>query len=173
MSPRASPWAALPDPAQRRLLEAIRAALEARAPGAVRAATAPGKAWGTLTVTGTGTRRLPGMRRDLRTHELRAATDGQWLQLTYRVDGFLVDSATRTDAAVHGPAAAAAFFQAHLPKVWWKAPPAKEAEGAPAKKGKADGGERGDAGPPSRAGGRGRGKRDGAAPRGRKRHRKP
>jgi hypothetical protein len=143
----------------------MRAALDELAPGAARAGTVEGRPWGTLTVTGAGTRRLPGMRIDRRTHEIRAATDGAWLQLTYRIDGALVDSATFTDAPSRGAAEARAFFAKHLPRVWWKSPPGKEGPPAPESP----------AGEPARAQVRKtrRSEERSAAPPRAKRHRKP
>src|SRR5436190_15058886 len=121
MASRPSPWSRLKSAAQRRLLEALHASVEGIAPGAARPSVVAEKQWGVVTVAGGGTRRLPGLKLDRRAHEIRAATDGEWLQLTYRVDGRLVDSATlaapRPDRLQEGTA----FFAKHLPRVWWKA----------------------------------------------------
>jgi hypothetical protein len=127
----ASPWSVLESPSQRRLLEALRDAVDELAPGAARASAVAEKQWGILAIVGGGTRRLPGMRFDRRKHEIRAAYDGQFLQLTYRLEGVLLDSATLPGPAPGRLGDAVSFFRKHLPRVWWKAPPAEGAESPP------------------------------------------
>jgi hypothetical protein len=124
-----APFSRLPDPRLRRLLARILAAVERLAPGGARGETARTRPWGRVVVDGPGTRRLPGLRIDRRAHVLSAATDGRWIQLSYRVDGDLRDAETVFAGDRDALGRVRAFFEDRLERVWWKAPRSAVAPG--------------------------------------------
>jgi hypothetical protein len=133
-------WEGLSDRAQVALLDRVYAALSEAFPGGVRARVDRARGWGIVELAGTGKRRLPGKRRDLRRYVLRAASDGRFLTASFSVDGDLVDSASFAAPTAADVEEVGAFFARHAPRVWWKGPAALgEAGPAPSPRSKVGG----------------------------------